>query len=134
MEKKAFLNWLILVLIILEIVLSISIAYQNTQGSELCIVGQPDSCNNVQSSGYSKIFGIRISYLAPLAFIALLILYLTKEGWYLISTGIGALGAIYFLVIQIWVIKSVCSTCVLVDGTMMIIFILSIINRLPKKQ
>ncbi|MEK6938080.1 MAG: vitamin K epoxide reductase family protein [Nanoarchaeota archaeon] len=129
MEKKVFLNWLILVLIILEIVLSASLVYQSWQGSNLCIVGNPASCNDVQSSSYNDIFGIKITYLAFFAFIALLVLYFSKENWFLFCAGIGTLGALYFLFIQFFVLKTVCSTCLLVDGVMMIIFILSLVNR-----
>lgn len=129
MEKKLFLNWLIFVLIILEIVLSASLVYQSRQGSNLCLVGNPVSCNEVQNSSYNDIFGIKITYLAFFYFFTLLILYLSKEKWFLVCAALGTLGALYFLFIQLFVLKTVCSTCLLVDGMMMVILVLSLVNK-----
>ncbi len=122
-----------MVLIVLEIVMSVSLAYQEASDSDLCVIGEPSSCSGVQDSTYGKIFGIKLSYLALFAFMILLTLYLVSENLFLLSTILGGAAAIYFIIIQWFVLKQSCSTCLLIDGTMVIILILSIINRFIQK-
>jgi len=133
MNKKIFLSWTIMVLIVLEMVLSMSLAYQEISNSDLCVVGEPKSCASVQDSIYGKIFGIKLPYWALLAFMVLLTLYLTKENLFLAATILGGGMAIYLISVQFFILKQACSTCLLIDGTMVLILIITVVNRFVKK-
>lgn len=85
--------------------------------------GTQTTCYVVQTSEYEKTLGINNSYFGLLAFPILSILalsYMRKKKDYkknLIIVGIllGSAIAIYFLYIQIFVIKALCRYCVFVD-------------------
>jgi len=135
MDKKVLLNWIIMVLIVLELVLAASLSYRAAYNQNLCLFGEQVNCSDVQNSAYGQLFGIKISYLALLGFVGLLTLFLINDNLFLIATIIGALGAAYFIIIQTVVLKQTCSTCLLLDITMLILLVLVTINRfIPKSK
>jgi uncharacterized membrane protein len=134
MDKKVFLNWTIMVLIVLELVLAASLSYKAAYNQNLCLFGEQIKCSDVQNSSYGSLFGIKVSYIALLGFVGLLALFLIDELFFFIATFIGALGAAYFITIQVFVLKQTCSTCLLLDSTMILILVLVITNHFIKKE
>ena len=124
-----YLPGLIFILIIANIVLSIFAVYQEYNGFSFCITGK--GCEKVQNSEYSSILGIKLGWLGTLAFTALLIIYyltynkkLTQK-LYISAISLGAILAIYFIYLQLFVIKAICSTCITLDFITIIISIAS---------
>lgn len=128
---------LILSFIILEIIFSISLVYTSYEESRVCVPGF--DCAGVQNSPYAYFLGIKLSVLGAISFPLLLILFLLSlkykqmERLYLIASILGAVGAIYFLSIQAFILKAFCSSCVAVDA-LMIIILLFLIYDLRKNR
>lgn len=126
-----YLKGLLFILIVTEIALSGYLAYTSIYGiNPICLTGI--GCKTVQNSEYSHIFGIPISLIGTLSFIILLIVYhfVYKEkincNWFLVLCILGALGALYFLYLQFFVIKALCSNCLIADLGMILILIIAL--------
>ena len=123
-------------LILLEIILSTLFLLPNNENIFLCSSG---SCNEVQTSKYAQIFDIKVANLGFASFTALLILFILackKRKFYklfLIAAYLGALFAVYFLLLQFFVIKSICKNCLIIDTTMLIIAGISTYDLLKNK-
>lgn len=128
----------ILLLIVLNIIISGVIFYSEYSNTEICLTGK--SCSAVTSSAYAKIFSIPLANIGISAFLLLLLVYLlvlTKKlprWFFLISTYLGFVFAIYFLCLQFFVIKAVCSNCLAVDTIMILISVLATIDFLNKRR
>ena len=125
---------IIAALIIFEIIFSAWLIYEDSKKQNVCFIGK--TCDIVQSSDYGQIFGIKLPYLAIFAFTGLLILLYAKENWFMIATAIGALVSVYLIIVQLFILKQICTNCTIVDVTMLVIFGLSLKNyyHVPKPQ
>ncbi|MCR4285242.1 MAG: vitamin K epoxide reductase family protein [archaeon] len=93
--------------------------------SNLCAPNDNSSsgCSFVQSSTYSKILGVNNSYIGLVAFIALFFITLShmfrprkeKELVILVGVVIASLLAIYFIYLQVFILKAFCTYCMIVD-------------------
>lgn len=118
---------IILVLVVLELLMAAWLAYQDlTAKTNVCLIGK--SCDYVQSSAYSQIFGIKLPYIAIFAFAGLLVLYFAKEKWFLAAAGFGALISVYLLIVQFFILKQICTNCTIVDSLMLAIFGISLLG------
>ena len=130
--KKAILFFSVLALI-----LSSYIAYETLSSSEICVIGK--NCSLVQNSKYSELFGIKLAYLGLMAFIVLLIISILvhkkklSEKYFTLSTILGSIFAVYFIFIQIFIIRTFCSSCIAIDSLMIIISILELL-RIKRKS
>jgi uncharacterized membrane protein len=104
------------ILIIFNILFCLYLAInENT----FCING--NSCDNVKNSIYGSILGIPVIWIGVIAFSILFVLFILarydKDSYWIFFTAtiIGAIGAIYFLIIQFFILKQVCSTCLVTD-------------------
>lgn len=129
-----YLKGLLFILITAEIILSGYLAYTSLYGIDaVCLTGE--NCKIVQNSQYSQILGIPLSIIGTLSFIALIIVYsLVYKGkinynWFLAACIFGTLDALYFLYLQLFVIKALCSNCLIIDFGMIIILIIALINK-----
>lgn len=110
---------IILILMILATISSAVLSFIPIQ--KAC--GNSGSCLIVQTSKYEDTFGIKNSDIGLIAFplLGILTLFeLRKSNKYrkrLITLGIilGSLFAIYFLYLQIFVLKAICKYCLVVD-------------------
>jgi len=135
MNRKITLgSVIILILIILELFLSSYLAYQTLTSSDTCLIGQQSQCQEVQNSSYGKLFGIKLAYLAVFAFLILLILYFTNQELFFLAAIFGAGASAYFILLQWFVLKQQCSTCLVIDGMMILIFLSAGIKRLVKRR
>jgi len=137
MKIKKIIFALLLFLTILTIYLSIS----EFLGSKICLTNLTDSakCSNVQNTSYGKILGIKVNYLGAVAITLLFLIFLFansknkyKQNFYevyILGTIIGTIGAIYFLSIQFFILKAICSSCLIVDFGTILISVLSWINH-----
>ncbi len=123
--KKA-LNIIIILFIILEIGLSIYLIINSLKPIDVCIIGE--SCSAVQNSIYGSILGIKVSYLAILAFVLLLSFKFIHKKIFLLAGFIGAIIALYFISIQLFVLKEICSTCFIIDSIMVLTFLLILLD------
>lgn len=124
-KKKVF--WIIIfILIIAELFLSAYLVYDSMQLKTVCIAGE--ECDLVQTSQYAYLFGIKLIYISIFAFISLLVLFIISNKYFLYATIIGALFAIYFIYIQLFVLHLICSTCMIIDSIMILILIFSLIR------
>ena len=124
MRKNNFL----LFLIIFEIIITAYLLFSGTGNSYLCL--DNSSCSSVQNSIYGKIFGVKLSLFGSLSFIILLSAYLLmikgriKYEKFLFLGIIGLILALYFIYLQIFVLKEICSSCMVIDIGMIMIFFL----------
>ena len=132
----------ILALVILLVLLS-SYNYILSYSS-VCLIGDATSCSDVQNSEYGSILGIKVSILGVIAFILLFIAYLGatlknkyKDNFYeifLVGIVIGTIASIYFILLQIFVLKTTCINCMLIDSAMLILAALVFINHRKQKR
>ncbi|MBI2632341.1 hypothetical protein HYW75_05030 [Candidatus Pacearchaeota archaeon] len=129
-KKKTFFASIIVLVIVLEIILSVYLLYAPGNNSYLCTV--LGSCLEVQESFYGKMFGVKVALLGLISFILLILLYILSllykklKNLYFTATLIGGFFAAYFLIIQFFILRKICSTCVLIDSLMILLLIFSI--------
>lgn len=129
--KKA-LSIIIILFIILEIGLSIYLIINSLKPVDVCIIGE--SCSSVQNSIYGSILGVKVSYLAILAFVLLLSFKFIHKKIFILAGFIGALIALYFISIQLFVLKEICSTCFIIDSIMVFTFLLILLELFIEKK
>ncbi len=120
-------NAIILFLILLMIALSAYAYYEDLTDIGICIIGE--GCSEVRHSVYSIIplLNIKVSLFGLISSAILFLVFINKnkskflKKTFPILTFIGALFAIYFIYTQLFLIKAICSTCILIDITMLII-------------
>lgn len=99
--------------------------YTKTQSGAFCVVG--NACDVVQQSIYGELFGVHVSTLGAIAFGLLLITHLTQHHHrynrklYLLGIVLGTIGALYFIGIQMFILRAYCSTCMVIDGSMLLV-------------
>ena len=128
---------IIFILILLEIFLTSYLYYSSPSDSAICL--DESSCEFVQNSSYGYVYGIKVSLFGLIAFIILLSIYLlsikNKKMFYLylLMCLLGSIIAIYFIYLQLFVLKQICSNCMIIDGTMILIFIISLMDYRKSK-
>jgi len=128
--KQKIVHNLILILIIVNVVLAFYSYLSSVNGAIFCVAG--GDCGAVQNSEYGKMFGMKVSLLGTGAFILLLIAYsfaLRHRDFYIffvLATLLGTIFSIYFIYLQIAIIKQICSSCIAVDIIIIAIFFLSL--------
>jgi len=138
---KIKLGKLTAVLLLFLTVFTIYLSISEISGQTACIVNTDDAhanCLTVQNSKYGSIAGVKITYLGTLAIAVLFLLFLLsnsknkfKQNFYeiyIVGTVVGTLSALYFLSVQFFVLKIVCSSCITVDSTLILISVLSWMN------
>ena len=128
---------LLFILIAVEVILSANIAYVNYQGLTSCIIGS--DCNIVQKSSYATIFGINVSLIGFIAFSLYFLIYLLThhdkihKNFFLTSSIIGSIFALYFIFLQLIIIKQICTICMIIDVLMILILSIAIYDYLKSK-
>ena len=143
-RKSTLLRTIIFILIIFLIILTGYLAIVDSKGSTVCLIGEHASCSIVQNSQYGKILGVKVIWLGFFAFIILLLTYyqtFSKKHYdksthriYIILASFGAIFAIYFIYIQHLILKEYCSSCLVIDTSMLLIFVLSVIEFFKTKR
>ncbi len=109
----------------INLLVSLLLVFQGDSG--VCLTGQ--ACSIVQSSSYNNLFGIPLAYFAIFSFalLAILLIYENKtKNLLLYVSFLGALFAAYFIYLQAFVIKALCSQCLIIDSLTIIFFIIAI--------
>lgn len=115
----------VLWIILGQLLLSAYLMYEKAQSAVFCVVGQ--SCDAVQQSAYGTLWGFDVSMLGLIAFGLLLITYVTQHHHrynrrlYLMGIAFGVIGALYFIGIQAFVLRAYCSTCMVIDVSMLVV-------------
>lgn len=131
---------LLLIIFILSLISSIILFSTNHGSSSFC---KPDGgCDSVQNSKYAYLFGISNSIygIFIFAFLSLVtfmeIIKPTQIKRLLIDSGaiIGFFIALYFIFLQIFIIKAFCKFCLVIDFGMIIAFILIIAKEMQMKN
>ncbi|MEK6970257.1 MAG: vitamin K epoxide reductase family protein [archaeon] len=104
--------------------------------STACPLG--GSCDLVNNSVFSEMFGIPVSVFGILSFAFFLVISLAawhkmieeKMAWMgmAIVSGLGLLGALYFVYIMVFVLGAICTWCVFSHLILLTIFLLSYTN------
>lgn len=92
------------------------LTFFETSALASCAPGTTLNCAVVLTSSYSRLLGVPVSFVAALWFLAL--------GWtqampnppralLLLLSAVGLLGAVYFISIELFVLKAICSFCTL---------------------
>ena len=121
------------VLILAEVLLAAYQVYLDFNHPDFCLMGQ--GCQVVKNSIYGSILGIKVSVIGLFAFLALLAIFLFMDSHihmpklFVLANVIGLVMAAYFLYLQFFVLKAVCSFCLFSDGLMFVIAPLAIVNH-----
>jgi uncharacterized membrane protein len=135
MTKK--LNWVSMILAVIGILDSVYLLiYKITNNYAMCL-GSGD-CSTVNASRYSTIYGIPVSLLGILAYLAILIFLIlefrnlfSSDNSNLLVFGISLVGVLfsaYLTYIEFYVIHAVCPFCIVSAIVITLIFIISIIK------
>lgn len=98
------------------------------------VICQPnEGCYTVQNSSYARTFNIKNDYFGDILFLFMAIIIIshiikpTRNKKTIIKIGIliGTLTSLYFIYLQIFVIHAFCKYCIIIDSSMILIFILS---------
>lgn len=143
---KLKLSYVLAVVLVCLSVFTIYLAVQDSAGSTVCLTGSESdasNCQTVQNSEYGSILGVKVSYIGAVGVTLLAILFFLSRSKlkysenfyeiYLLGTVIGAVGAIYFISIQLFVLKSICSSCVVVDSSILVVAALTWLERKRNK-
>lgn len=130
-------------LIILLIAFTSYIIISDLAGKAVCF-GEGSDCVGVQGSEYGKVFGVKVAYIGLFGLLVVLLFYSlansnhsekeTFRKYYLIAVSLGSLGAIYFLSIQFFVLKQICSSCLVVDFGMLLLAVLSFVENKQNRR
>jgi len=126
-----------ILLVIFAICLAFSVLLAFVPAEKIC-GDEGSSCSIVQNSEYKKTLGVNNSYFGIVAFTILIFLTIfymrssEKQIGLLLDIGITvcALGALYFIYIQAFVIGAFCLYCMIVDVGCLIAFAIVIIKRI----
>ncbi len=89
-------------------------------------------CEVVLNSKYSSLYGVPLSVLGVLYFMAIIVTsllanhYISWQKYLTYLLSLGALAALVFLSIQFFVLKKVCQYCLATDLTSVALFILDL--------
>ena len=128
-------NKILLIIFIISLISSIIILSTVYGNSSFC---EPNGgCNSVQNSKYGYLFGISNSIYGIFIFLTLSIITFsqikkpTKNKQLLIkyAVTIGFIIAIYFIFLQIFILKALCRYCLVIDFSMILAFFLVILKR-----
>ena len=120
-------------LLIIFIICLIASAILSFIPPEIACGGENTGCYAVQDSGYEQTIGIKNCYFGLIAFgiiTILTIMHIKNPKKYtkkLITSGllIGSIFAIYFIYLQVFIIKACCQYCMVVDiGTLLALIII----------
>lgn len=90
-------------------------------------------CETVLTSSYSAIFGIPVSLLGALYYFLIavgMVTYLDSKNtkllkWVLFATVLGLLCSVWFVILQLFIVKAICQYCMISAGTSALLFILA---------
>ena len=122
---KIKIRSIIFFFILIGTILSFYSYYEDLILPEICLFDQ--GCSIVRHSEYATLFGMKVSLLGSIAFVLYMGLFLLAgkrreyEKLFLIATLIGGAFSVYFIYTQLVILKAICSTCILIDITMLII-------------
>lgn len=119
---------LLLVLVAIGLADSVYLSVKSINGSGL-VCSITHGCEEVINSRFAHIGPVPVAFLGVLLYLIMLVLLLLKNNWkiknfslvYIISL-IGALGSIWFIALQIFVLKAYCQYCLVSDIIMILIF------------
>jgi len=116
-------------LLAVNLIVCIYLVYEQSKSSDICIIGS--TCTEVWSTPYSHVLGIPLSWFGVFAFLLVFTFSLTRdksiwlERFYILAVGAGGLIALYLILVQIFILKIICSTCMVIDSLAIIIAVLA---------
>ena len=142
MENKK-IRLVVLILLVFLVILTgyLSLRTLSSPNSTFCLTNQDKNspCASVQNTSYGYFLGIQVYIWGFIAFSILLILKILSatnnkynaaaDKMFIKLAFLGTMIALYFIYVQFFVLKQLCSICLVIDGTIILIFILSLINR-----
>lgn len=125
-----------IILILLTISLISSIILSLDQNSSFCNIG--GGCDIVKNSTYASTFGIKNYYYGIVVFTFLIIITLmhihkkSDNKYRILALGLltSSAIAIYFIFLQIFILKAFCSFCMVVDISILIATAVFMSNKL----
>ncbi|MEK6818944.1 MAG: vitamin K epoxide reductase family protein [Nanoarchaeota archaeon] len=138
----------IIIFIVLLIIITGLLLYYDLKNKGFCLInpetGTESGCSSVTNSKYGLMFGIKLSLLGFIAFIILFIIHLfsviehkyVKElkKIFLLSCFLGGGFALYFIYLQIFILKKICSNCLIIDALMIVVLVLAFIDFKMEKN
>ena len=131
---------ILLLIFLISLTSSIILLSTNHGNSNFC--NPNGGCSSVQNSKYAYLFGISNSIYGIILFSFLSIITFmeiikpTQIKRLLIDSGaiIGFFIAIYFIFLQIFVLKAFCKYCLIIDFGMILAFILIVVREIQIKN
>ncbi|MFH1425603.1 MAG: vitamin K epoxide reductase family protein [archaeon] len=137
--KSIKVRTIIIALLILLIAMSGYLSYVHDIGATegICVIpsnGNHAGCSDVQNSVYGSFLGIKVCHWGLVSFSLLLIIYLiataknrynqSAHKLFVAGAFVGALVAVYFLLVQFFILKTLCSSCIVIDVSTVLVFLL----------
>ena len=127
---------IMLLLMFIGLILSSYLTYLHYEPEKLntdfCDINSYLSCSTVNQSTYASFIGIPVALFGILGFLLLLIIMIKKpknyEAYTLIFILIALLFMIYLTLMEIFMIKALCIYCISVALTVLLLFIIALIN------
>jgi uncharacterized membrane protein len=133
---KKIPDWLVLIFLIVSLLGAADAIYLTVKHYDLSTIecGGSHGCEDVTSSEYSEVLGIPVSMGGALyyliVFVSIVVYsYIKKEAivyWVSRFTLVGFLASLYFVFLQLFIIKAICLFCMFSAGTSTILFIFGI--------
>ena len=128
--KRHIFSWLFLILSFAGFIDAFYLSAQRYRGANV-ICAVTDGCDKVTASVYSTIGNVPVAFLGTFYYFAvftLILFYLfnKKEKHFLLATGLtgfGFLASLWFVYLQIFVIKAICLYCMVSAGISTILFL-----------
>lgn len=140
---------ILIIFSLIGLALALFLAYEYAQpqpiGCPLYAGNSANPCETVRQSEYSKLFGIELPYWGTIFFVLLiasLVAYLIKkefflkkfkektiDTYFLVLTLFGLVFETYYFFLQVFVIKAVCTWCVMVWAVVLTIFLINIVSN-----
>lgn len=139
---------ILIIFSLIGLALALFLAYEYAQpqpiGCPLHAGNSANPCETVRQSEYSKLLGVELPYWGTIFFVIMivsLIVYLIKKKWLLSKfiesridlyfLGLSIFGIAfetYYFFLQLFVIKAVCTWCVMVWAVVLSVFVINLVS------
>lgn len=130
-----YIHYASLLIIIIGLVVSIYMAIYNLTDNDSMCLGSGD-CSTVNASRFSKFYGIPVGIIGAFGYSSLFLMLFFEDKFsitrksgnlpFFATSLLGFFFTIYLIYIEIWILDAICPFCLISQGTMTILFFVSV--------
>lgn len=128
----------ILILSIVGLITSVYMTYAHYESAGLCELAKSNSCDIVNKSEFSELFGIPVPFIGVAGYLALILASLLKLinaplfkelNFYIFLMAVAGFGfTLYLKYLELFVLRAICRLCLVSAVAITFIFVLSILG------